>query len=242
MRLSVILPVYNRMLLIRHSIQSLLDQTFTDFEIIAVDDYSDDSTWEVLNELQKLDARIKPFRLKRHAGITEAIKTAHEQAQGDICVKQDSDDLSLPNRLEVISAMFEKYPAMDFFYHSLYQTYTEDNDILRRSFLKALPIEREKILKEQYIPGAYAYKKNAVLEIPYRKLHCSEDWMLILDFYLRGKNIGFTDEGLYEYILRPDSNSIVSTPLQYKEDEDSMKKILSDEYNIQDFTYGQGKI
>lgn len=243
-RISIILPVYNRMYLVRHAVQSLFDQTFKDFEIIAVDDGSDDATWESLKDLEKLDSRVKPLRLKRHAGLTEAIKAAHEVAQGDICVKQDSDDLSLPNRLEVIEKMFSKYPAMDFFYHSMYQVYMSEpeSEMLRRAYIRATPIEREKILKEQYIPGAYSYKRESVLKLPYRKLHCSEDWMLILDFFLRDMKIGFIDEALYEYIMRPDSNSIISSELQYKEDEESMKEILSQEYGIHNFIYGQGKI
>lgn len=241
-RISIILPVYNRMHLIRHSMQSLFDQTFKDFEIIAVDDGSDDSTWEILKELQAKDSRVKPQKLKRHSGLTEAIKLAHEVAEGDICVKQDSDDLSLPNRLEVIERMFSKYPAMDFFYHSMYQTFTEDSDLLRRDYIRATQIEKERILKEQYIPGAYSYKRESVLKLPYRKLHCSEDWMLILDFFLRDMKIGYIDEALYEYIMRPDSNSVMSSELQYREDEESMKTILSEEYGIHNFTYGQGKI
>ena len=116
------------------------------------------------------------------------------------------------------------------------------SDILHREYLPALPIERERILKEQYIPGCFAYTKKFITEVPYRHFKCSEDWMLILDAFLQNRKIGYVEQGLYEYILREDSNSVIFEATGfYEEDEEKMKNILEKEYGIKNFIYGQGK-
>ena len=168
-------------------------------------------------------------------GLVGALNYGNEICQGEIIVKQDSDDLSLPNRLEVID---REIKDSDFFYHGMYQTFEGDGGIFQRSYIPALPIEREKILKEQYIPGCFAYTKEFISKNPYRKSHCSEDWMLILDAFLKGNKVGFVNEGLYEYILRVDSNSMINEGTgAYEDDEAEMQKILKEEYNIDNFKY-----
>jgi hypothetical protein len=172
-----------------------------------------------------------------------ALEIGNEMAQGDIIVKHDSDDLSLPNRLQKIDKYFKEHPEIEFFYHGMYQTWhSEDGQTIQREYFPALPINEQYLLKEQYIPGCFAYTKKFISEVPYRKLHCSEDWMLILDAYFKNRKIGYLDEGLYEYFLHPDSNSLIHENTgNYEEDEATMRKILKDEYNIDNFIYAERK-
>src|SRR3990167_9418200 len=108
-RITVLMPVWNRAHLVRHSIQSIFDQSFKDWEFIAIDDGSDDNTWEILRKCQDAEPRFKPHRLARHMGLVEALKYGNGVAQGKIIVKHDSDDMSLPNRLEVIDNYFREF-------------------------------------------------------------------------------------------------------------------------------------
>ena len=240
-RISVVTPTWNRGHLLRYSLQSLIDQSFNDFEIIVVDDGSTDNTKQVLEEIQKIEPRLKCIYLK-HQGIVPTLWEGNKAATGEIIVKHDSDDLSMPDRLEKIDQYFKEHPDTEFFYHGMYQTYEAENYSFRRIYKPALPIDRERILKEQYIPGFFSYTKKFITEVPYRKSYCSEDWMLLLDAVLKNRKIGYLDQGLYEYAMRVDSNSLRWEGTgAYEKDEALMQKILKEEYGIDNFKYPDRK-
>lgn len=240
MRFTVLIPTYNRDYLLRQAIQSMLDQTFKGYEILIVDDGSTDMTKKIVSEMMEKDDRIRYLRFDKHQGLVPALNFGNREAKGEIIVKQDSDDMSLPNRLEVIDRLFSLFPDAEFLYHGMYQTHESEEfpGQLVRSYLPALPIDEGRLLKEQYIPGCFAYTKDFIEQVPYRDLHCSEDWMLILDAVLRKRKVIWWNEGLYEYILRPDSNSMIHENTgNYEEDEAKMKSILEKEYGVTDFKY-----
>ena len=96
-RISVVMPVWNGEAYLREAIDSILFQTFTDFELIIVDDGSTDGTAKILASYH--DARLRVFRLD-HAGIVVALNFGIAQAKAEWIARQDADDVSLPHRLE----------------------------------------------------------------------------------------------------------------------------------------------
>lgn len=94
---SVILPTYNREHLIVDSIQSILSQTFQNFEIIVVDDGSTDNTEKTVSKIR--DHRIKYLKYPENRGATYARNIGIKQASGTYIAFQDSDDLWLPDKL-----------------------------------------------------------------------------------------------------------------------------------------------
>ncbi|MBF0406254.1 MAG: glycosyltransferase family 2 protein [Candidatus Riflebacteria bacterium] len=97
--LSVIMPVYNREWCLSKAIETILGQTFTDFEIIIADDNSTDSTPEIIKKYSAADSRIKPLFLEKR-GHLHAINRAVEIANGNIAARVDSDDISMPRDLK----------------------------------------------------------------------------------------------------------------------------------------------
>ena len=95
--ISVLMPVWNGEEYLRESIDSILGQTFSNFEFIVIDDGSTDSTPEILRSYQ--DPRLRIFRLE-HAGIVSALNFGVDQAQTGWIARQDADDVSDPRRLE----------------------------------------------------------------------------------------------------------------------------------------------
>ncbi|WP_104697548.1 MULTISPECIES: glycosyltransferase family 2 protein [unclassified Helicobacter] len=89
---SVILPVYNREGYIKETLDSILNQSFLDFEVIAIDDGSTDKSIEILEENAKLFANFKLIKLK-HCGVSEARNKGILNAKGDFLCFMDSDDL-----------------------------------------------------------------------------------------------------------------------------------------------------
>ncbi|MFC6654680.1 glycosyltransferase family 2 protein [Roseibium salinum] len=95
--ISVVVPVYNGAETIRAGIESLLSQSFQDFEIVVVDDGSTDGTAEVVGGIN--DSRIKLLR-QQNRGAAAARNTAIKQSRGEFIAFQDHDDSSTSHRLE----------------------------------------------------------------------------------------------------------------------------------------------
>ena len=93
---SVIIPTFNRACLLGRSIESVLSQTYNDYEIIVVDDGSDDGTGEIIKSFNK---QIRFFRIP-HSGVSKARNTGIDNAKGDWISFLDSDDYWLPQKLE----------------------------------------------------------------------------------------------------------------------------------------------
>lgn len=94
--ISVVMPVYNSQKYIRAAIESILNQTFKDFELIIVDDGSTDNSINIINSFT--DPRIKVINLI-NGGVARALNIGISYANSAIIARMDSDDISLPNRL-----------------------------------------------------------------------------------------------------------------------------------------------
>ena len=110
-KVSVIIPTYNRAHLIGKAIQSVLNQTYQDFEVIVVDDGSTDNTEEVIKEFQKKDKRIKYIKHEKNKGYPKALNTGIKAAKGEYIAFQDDDDEWLTEKLEKQMKVFENAPA-----------------------------------------------------------------------------------------------------------------------------------
>lgn len=99
-KVSVITPTYNASLFFKKTVESVQSQTFTDWEMIIVDDCSTDNTYELAMELSESDVRIKVIRHEVNLGVAAARNTALDNATGDFIAFLDSDDLWMPNKLE----------------------------------------------------------------------------------------------------------------------------------------------
>jgi len=102
---SVIIPTYNRAYLIGRAIQSVLSQTYQDFEIIVVDDGSTDDTEEIVRSFK--DKRIGYIRHEKNKGAAAARNTGIKVAKGEYIAFQDSDDEWFPEKLEKQMKVFE---------------------------------------------------------------------------------------------------------------------------------------
>ena len=93
------MPVWNGERHLREAVDSILNQTFPDFEFIILDDGSTDSTPEILQEYESKDARIKIIKLN-HEGIVVALNRGVAEAKTDWIARMDCDDIAHPERIE----------------------------------------------------------------------------------------------------------------------------------------------
>lgn len=100
-RVSIILPVYNGQEYIEESINSILKQTYKDFELLCIyDSGTKDKSPEILKKIAYHDDRVKIFRLKEKRGLVEALNYGISIAHGEYIARMDSDDLCLEDRLK----------------------------------------------------------------------------------------------------------------------------------------------
>jgi teichuronic acid biosynthesis glycosyltransferase TuaG len=97
---SIITPAWNSSAYIAETIDSVLDQTYEDWEMIVVDDFSSDSTNHIVRGYMVMDDRIRLISLEKHVGPAEARNTAIRAARGRYIAFLDSDDLWHPQKLE----------------------------------------------------------------------------------------------------------------------------------------------
>ena len=106
---SVLLPCYNAAETLVETLESLSMQTIADFEVVAVDDGSDDSTLEILQDWARRDSRFRVFS-RSHGGVIEASATGIGHCQGRYIARMDADDRAHPQRLEKQVAYLDEHP------------------------------------------------------------------------------------------------------------------------------------
>lgn len=109
-KISVIMPAYNTDIqYLREAVESILNQSFKDFELIVIDDGSTNGTWDYLSSLS--DNRIRLIRNKTNIGVTRSLNIGLRAAKGQYIARMDADDVSVPERLEKQLACMEMHPG-----------------------------------------------------------------------------------------------------------------------------------
>jgi glycosyltransferase involved in cell wall biosynthesis len=110
-KISILMPVYNCEQYVIEAIESILNQTFQDFEFIIVNDGSTDSTLEIINEYAKHDARIKVVS-QSNSGIVVALNRGLKEAKSEWIFRMDGDDIALPHRLAEQTETIKSNPML----------------------------------------------------------------------------------------------------------------------------------
>ena len=207
-KISFVMPAHNRDDLIKESVQSILDQTEKDWELIIVDDHSDadDKTEEIIKFFN--DARIKYFKLPDMSGrgVSCARNYGNAMAQSKIIAVCDSDDIYLPARTKLILDSFER-EKWDIFYGK-YLTFKEGQEAKEDEGNKQIPFDLAEFKKKDFIPnGSSAYTKKIAAHYPYNSfLNSSEDYDFFSRAAIDGKKFYFCDQYIFKY--RVHANSI----------------------------------
>jgi glycosyltransferase involved in cell wall biosynthesis len=142
-RVSVIIPTYNRAQLVRRAIQSVLNQTYQDFEIIVVDDGSTDNTTEVVNSIG--DERVRCIRHQVNKGASASRNTGIRAARGELIGFLDSDDEWLPEKLQ---RQVDKFDVASANVGLVYGGYVVIDDETKKVIGQVHPEKRGYVFKE----------------------------------------------------------------------------------------------
>lgn len=110
MKASVVIPVYNKAPFLQECLDSVFAQTFQDFELIAVDDASTDSSLEILRACT--DPRMRIIQLQKNVGPGGAAQRGMDAAKGEYIIRVDADDIMFPDRFEVQVAVLDAHPEV----------------------------------------------------------------------------------------------------------------------------------
>ena len=162
-KISVIMSVYNGEKYLREAIESILAQTFTDFEFIIVNDGSTDNSLEIMQSYD--DKRIKIINNEKNIGLTMSLNKALKEARGEYIARQDADDVSLPNRFEEQMKYFVVHPETAVLGTSKY-VINKDGKILRKVIASSNP-SKIPFYANVFTHGSVMFKKLVVNELGY---------------------------------------------------------------------------
>ena len=108
---SILMPVYKTASYLREALDSILSQTFTDFELIILNDCSPDNADEILDTYT--DSRIVRYKGEKNVGLSNILNVGLGMARGEYIARMDSDDLSMPDRLQIQLDFLEAHPDID---------------------------------------------------------------------------------------------------------------------------------
>ena len=168
-KISVITPVYNVEKFLNKCVDSILAQTFSDFELFIVDDGSPDSCGKIADEYAKKDSRVRVIH-KENGGAPSARNAGILQAKGEYFYFPDSDDWLEPNYLEELYNCAVKTGAklvisgfsMEYYENNKFQTY------------KVEPTEKYFETKELLRSNLHNYFDNMMMAVPWNKLYKAE--------------------------------------------------------------------
>jgi hypothetical protein len=106
-KVTVLMAVYNGEDYLAESVDSILGQSYGDFEFLIVDDCSTDGTGDILGDYVSTDNRVRVLKNEMNKGLPSSLNLGLAQSRGDLIARQDADDLSAPHRLQMQVALFE---------------------------------------------------------------------------------------------------------------------------------------
>lgn len=213
--ISILIPTFNVEMFVEDAVRSIMNQTYTELEIIIVDDCSTDNTYKILQKLADEDLRIRLFRNDVNKKIAETLNFALSKVSGTYIARMDGDDLSVPCRLVKQMEFLTENPELDLV-GLCYIIIDEDGKEIQKE--KHL-VDFDKIKRAtKYvspIPHFWLAKKQVYDKVGFYRIPGCEDY----DFVLRAIDYGFkvsnSPEYLYLYRMR-NGNTLTSTGLIQK--------------------------
>jgi glycosyltransferase involved in cell wall biosynthesis len=201
---SIITPSYNSEKFISETINSIINQTFTDWELIITDDYSSDNSIGVIESFIKKDDRIRLYTLKSNQGAGAARNHSIKMAKGRYIAFCDSDDQWKINKLELqLNLMIKNNIVLSY---SGYDVIGENGNYIRTIYPPKI-ITFKKILSNNYIGCLTAIYDSKIIGKQYMPLiRKRQDWVLWITILKKIKKTEGINTSLATYRLR--SNSI----------------------------------
>ena len=211
-KVSICIPTYNRAHILPYAVESVLNQTFTDFELLICDDASPDNTAEVVAQWN--DPRIRYIRHPQNIKRSRNMRSGYDAAQGTYFIKFDDDDALTPVFLERTVAVMEAQPAVDFVCtdHWVINARNQRDEAATAANSAKWGKDRlsdaviDDLLQETFVHqslqvGSTLFRKACLTEVDFMRFEADgcEDFDLLVRLAVAGKTGYFIPERLMEY-------------------------------------------
>lgn len=143
--ISVFIPVYNCERFVAQAIESVLAQSYQNYELIVIDDGSTDHTAQILNRY-KTHSRVRIYHNEQNLGVSSTWNIGVSHCRGDLIAKLDADDFYGPNQLEVIANFYQKHPEVGLIFSGLNLLYPDGTIEAELPFLRSWVRRRHEFL------------------------------------------------------------------------------------------------
>lgn len=191
MKLSCVMPTYNNVAFLQSSIDSILNQSLKDLELIVVDDASTDYTQELLEFYKAKDKRFSFYTMERRLGAAVCRNFGNNKAKSDIIMVSDSGDVSHKHRAKATYDFFNKNSDIDIYSSACVEVDALDNQVR---------VNEPKPFNDSDKPSLFhptvAYRKSVTDCIKYREgnIYTDQYEVFFLEAFKEGFNFGFSND------------------------------------------------
>lgn len=230
-KVSVIMGVYNGAKRITNAVNSLLNQSFSDFEIIICDDGSTDNTYDVVKKLTEIDNRIILIKNNRNQGLATSLNNCLNIASGDFIARMDDDDISHPTRFEKQVDFLNEHPEYALVGTS--RNFYDDAGVWGRMVVEGEPSKLDIFLGKSFAHPTVMMRKEALIDVggyTTKGVGRTEDYDLWCKFYAKGYKGYNMSEVLLDYYQSRQSYS--KRKYKYRINEFKLRKKWRKELNL----------
>lgn len=222
-RISVLMSVYNpeNEAYLRQAVMSIVNQSFSDWEMILYDDGSEEAYRSVISEMASVDSRIRCLRGETNMGLAGALNYCLPLAKGKYIARMDADDISKPDRLEKMYRFLEENPEYDWVGSNA--ELVKGMDVWGFREMPQAPQKEDFLRYSPYIHPSVVFRRQVLVENGgYGTYRRGEDYELFMRLTAAGKQGFNLQEILFQY--REDADTYRRRKYKYQIEEVGIRK------------------
>lgn len=202
-KVSIVLPTYNGEKYIKESIDSIINQVYMDWELIIVNDCSNDNTLQIIHEYEERDKRIKVINNPKNRKLPKSLNIGFKNAVGEYLTWTSDDNIYLPNAIEKMVNYLEEHPA-DYMVCAGMNWIDADGNILQENHPQ---YSNKRMMSNDYVGACFLYRRKVIYDVGEYdpNMFFVEDYEYWLRILFKYKYIANINEILYLYRRHNDS-------------------------------------
>jgi glycosyltransferase involved in cell wall biosynthesis len=198
-KISVILPVFNACTFLEMAINSILQQSYGDFDLILINDCSTDGSSEIIQKFAKIDERIQVITNIENKGLIFSLNAGLALAKGKYIARMDADDIAHTTRFQKQADFLDQYPEIYLIGSDAYMIDINGNILGNQLSIKGFEnISKELWLKSTFIHPSIMFRNTQEFWYREKAIYC-EDYDLYLQLLVQGKKMDNLNEKLLYY-------------------------------------------